>query len=505
MRKELLFFLMTLPAIIGFGQAGNAPVNPPINGFAIDGFLQRQSAIAGDWLAGPGGNEPGTFILSNVGVPVVPLFGFVHVIDVWDSNEDDVFAANSKFNDNPNTMRWTFKRANPRNDINHGIVFFSQNLDNGHIWAIVSGDRYATNGSDVLDFEFLQQPVVKTEPGNNGQGSFISSGLHDGRTVGDLLVSFQFSAEGSFSTTYVSQWQPGATAGEFGYFDVTPPAGAVFVAFNAGTAAVPYGAFGSTTYPPSTFGEAAIDMTALIGGVSEGCNTTTPFRTLWIKSRSSLSANAQLQDFVAPIQIPYTIVGYDVSVSIQLLPGFESAQLTASVSPGSVEDYDFHWTASPGNPPGGSLSNPDIYNPIFTITIPNACGPFSYEVEVRLKSTGCVVAKKSVVIHIPCKIGKPINPDKANLEQSLIQEITIGKNDITVYPNPSQGSATIILPNDNNPRNIELLDIKGAIVQRWNQVSTSVVQFKNIRPGLYLLKILDATGTVTTKKIIVER
>ena len=504
MRKKLLFLLMTLSTINGFGQVGTAPVSTPINGFRIDGFLQRQSADAGDWLAGPGGSEPGTFILTNAGSPVTPFFGFIHAVDLWDDDQDDVFAANSKFNDNPNTMRWVLKRENPRYDINHGFAFATQNLENGHIWVIVSGDRNAASGTGILDFEFLQNPVVKTAPGNNGQGGFISSGPHNGRTVGDLVVSIQFSGEGSLGSTYISQWQPGATAGEYEYVNVGVQAGTIYAAFNADPIAVPYGAFGSTTYPTLTFGEAAIDMTALLGGITEGCNTTSPFRTLWIKSRSSSSANAQLQDFVELVQIPYTIVGYSVSVSVTPLPGF-SAQLTASVSPGTVEDYDFHWTALPGNPPGGTLNNTEIYNPTFSLTNPEACGNFSYEVEVRLKSTGCIVAKETVVIRIPCRIGKPINPDKANLDQSLMQESSARKNDITVYPNPSKGAATIILPNDNNPREIELIDIKGAVVQKWKQVSTSIIQFKNVPAGLYILKIVTATGAITTKKIMIGR
>lgn len=494
---------MTCHAIIGSGQGGTAPVNTPINGFKIDGFLQRQTANAGDWLAGPGGSEFGTFILNNAGLPVAPLPGFVYALDLWDNAQDNVFAGNSKFSDDPNTMRWTFKRANPRNDINHGIIFFTQSPVNNHIWAIVSGDRYGTSGTDILDFEFLQNPVIKTALGNNNQGGFISLGPHDGRTIGDLVVSIQFSGDGSLGSTFVSQWQPGATEGEYGYFSLTPDAGTILAAFNSDPIAVPYGAFGSTTYPTLTFGEAAIDMTALIGGTGGSCNDTTPFRSLWIKSRSSSSANAQLQDFIEPIQIPYTI-NYDVSVSVgPYLPSLQSVQLTASVSPGTVADYSFFWIPKPGNPPGGSLNNPNIYNPVLTVT-PPACGNFVYEVIVT-SSFGCIVARKTIVIQIPCGIGKPINPDQANLQQSIIPENSNTKNEIIVYPNPSTGNAKIILPNDNNPREIELLDIKGAVLQKWNLVSTNIVQFKNVPAGLYILKIVNASGSITTKKIIIEK
>src|SRR5688572_11957091 len=51
LRRKLLVLLMILVVIAGFGQAGIAPVSIPINGFKIDGFLQRQSVNAGDWLA----------------------------------------------------------------------------------------------------------------------------------------------------------------------------------------------------------------------------------------------------------------------------------------------------------------------------------------------------------------------------------------------------------------------------------------------------------------------
>ena len=43
------------------------------------------------------------------------------------------------------------------------------------------------------------------------------------------------------------------------------PTGRVFVALNGNTVAVPYGAFGATTYGANAFAEAAVDLTALTG------------------------------------------------------------------------------------------------------------------------------------------------------------------------------------------------------------------------------------------------
>src|SRR5262249_25430575 len=88
---------------------GAAPVNPPNNGFAMDGDLQSNTnSVAGivttngDWIPGltngPGGNVMGTN-----GVPVDPTFTF-HLTDVANAgNTDNIFGSGGQLDDNPAT------------------------------------------------------------------------------------------------------------------------------------------------------------------------------------------------------------------------------------------------------------------------------------------------------------------------------------------------------------------------------------------------------------------
>ena len=90
---------------------------------------------------------------------------------------------------------------------------------------------------------------------------------------------------------YLPRWLPDGSGG-YAYVDVTAslPAGRVFVALNSNSIAVPYGAFGQTTYAPNAFAEAALDLTALIGNF-DPC-VSVGFKTIMIKTKSSSSSSA---------------------------------------------------------------------------------------------------------------------------------------------------------------------------------------------------------------------
>jgi len=190
-----------------------------------------------------------------------------------------------------------------------------------------------------------------------------------------------------------------------------------------------------------------------------------------------------------------------------------TAQLTASVSPGAVSDYNFHWNAVGAlindilDPTiTGTLDNYNIYNPVFTTEFNYNCTSYLYEVTIARKDNpGCIVARTPVVIGNPCKIGKPINPDRPNLERNEIRDENVN-NEIRVYPNPNKGTAIILLPDNSGLTDVELFDMKGSVVQRWQNISTQTIEFKNVQTGLYLLKVNShLTGKAITKKIIVNR
>src|SRR6185436_21133212 len=285
----------TLVSTFSFGQAGNAPMQslPNFPGpMANDGFVQRQG-VPGDWLPGPGGAT--NVVFNNSCVAQVPLA--YRLTDLFnDQDNDDIFDGGNKLNDNPNDWGWRSQKPPAKDDINTAMVFIALNPADNHIWVAISGDRMSTNGTSYLDFEFYQNPITKTGgPIPGGTGGFSSTGPHNGRTVGDLSITLEYTAGGSFASVFYLQWQPGAEAGSYDYFEINPPAGTAFAAANGGAAPinVPYGAFGSTQYTTLQFVEGAVDMTALIGGIGlPGECGSLPFKSVFVKTKSSASPTA---------------------------------------------------------------------------------------------------------------------------------------------------------------------------------------------------------------------
>src|SRR5436190_1165547 len=304
---QWLFIIIctTLVSTFSFGQAGNAPMQqlPPFPGlFAIDGFLQRQG-VNGDWLA-PDGTDAGiNRIFTNAGVAAPGIqFSFLKRDLFSDQTNDEIFTQGAKLNQNPNDWHWTSSKPPQKDDINVATGWVAIQPSNNHIWLAISGDRLATNGTSYIDFEFYQNEISRTGgPIPGGSGGFTSAGPANGRTVGDISLTLEFTGGGSFATIKYLQWQPGAEAGSYDYFPVVPAPGTAFAAANAGTINVPYGAFGDTKYTALQWVEGAIDLTALIGGSGlPGECGSQPFKSLFIKTKSSASSTAELKDFIAP-------------------------------------------------------------------------------------------------------------------------------------------------------------------------------------------------------------
>lgn len=305
LRQLTIMICTTLVSTLSFGQAGIAPMQelPQFPGpLKIDGFLQRQDAVNGDWLPGPGGAT--NTILNNAGVPLVTL-GY-HLLDPWDDLiNDDIFDGGNKLFQDPNTWGWRSQKPPAKDDIHNALFFVAVNPANNDIWAAMAGDRLSTNGTSYLDFEFYQTAIFKTGgPIPGGTGGFTTLGPHGGRTIGDLSVTLEFTGGGSFATVKYLQWQAGSEAGTYDYFPLTPDMGDAFAAANAGSINVPYGAFGETTYDALQFVEGAVNVTDIIGGsgLPTECGSL-PFKSLFIKTKSSAERTADLKDLITPLQL----------------------------------------------------------------------------------------------------------------------------------------------------------------------------------------------------------
>jgi hypothetical protein len=312
---------------------GTAPVLIPVGGFGIDGNLVADSS-GGDWL---GGTNAAAGVLDPAGVPLNPATTF-HFVDPFNSSSDNVFVGGLKWTDDPNTWQWTTSKSSSKTDINNVLLHIARDAD-GHTWSVVAADRYSTSGDSYIDFEFLQNTLVVT----NG-GKFASSGPNGGRTVNDLLLSLAFTGGGKVADFLAYRWLPNG-AGGYAYVDVTAqlPLGRVFVALNSNSVAVAFGAFGATTYAPNAFAEAAIDMTALLGGF-DPC-LSVGFKTIMVKTKSSPSSTATIGDFINPIQY-----------SLRIGPSADAGGNQAQCSQGDSTVFVLQGKASPGLAPISSTT-----------------------------------------------------------------------------------------------------------------------------------------------------
>ena len=507
--KSLAFFSIIFLTFLSTvsGQAGSAPVVslPQFPGpLAIDGFLQRQG-IAGDWLAGPAGSN--NIIFTDGGTGLIPLSRLV--TDKYNSSLDETFSK-AFLQDDPNKMKWTLRRATSKTDLSNFLVVFALNPVDNHIWVVLASDRRSTGKNSSIDLELLQNQVLMTgDINSNNDKGFYSAGPHGGRTVGDITISVTFqNNEGSFGSVRYFQWQPGSIAGDFAYFPLNPGINDAFAAFNSVPINVPFGAFGSSTYAPYTFAEAAIDVTTLIGGTGlpSECESL-PLKSIWVKSKS----NDNYDDFIPPFQFEGAF-GFPLAVDYFFLDLY-TAQLNAVVSPNDPADFNFHWTPM-GATNGivldrsitGSLNDYDIPNPIFSADTNYDCIAYIYRVSVSRKSNpGCIIAETDVVINSPCKIGKPINPDQMHQGEVLPEGGASSISELKVFPNPAKGSTIVTMSGENGPKDITLLDMKGAVVRRWSGVTTNSLQLKNLPAGLYLLKVYsNETRKTETKKIMIH-
>src|SRR6266498_1643395 len=364
--------LSSLPAPVPLPTVGpGVAPDGDQGGFGVEGDLRSNFPGAdrsSDWVANPSptptGSPVGDYMLNNDGTArlVFPANGngniTKHFLDGVGNADQDIFqSTGDKYNDNPSTWDWAIGKPPAKNDINHALLH--QALDsNGHAWIIVAGDQGSSQGDRYIDFELLQNSVAKTcaTPACTS-GNFSSGGPNAGRTVGDLLLTVQLSNGGAAAQFFVYRWAASA-ASPIGFDYIAEPVSAnVFIAANTGGAvAVPFAAFGSNSYHLNTFAEAAVDLNALLQQF--GFDPCIGIKTLFIKTKTSNAASAQLKDFINPIALEFgsapssTITAADACAN--------STGNTASVpdaGPGST----YNWTVTNGTVTGGSGTNQITY------------------------------------------------------------------------------------------------------------------------------------------------
>src|SRR5437867_2982196 len=310
---------------------GIAPVLVPAGGFSIDGEVLANTPASniGDWMLSTNWPGSGGAVLSQTGLPLNPATTF-HFADAYSSASDQSFAGGLKWIDNPNTWKWTTGKPSSKTDINNGLVHLATDAD-GHVWVVVAADRFSTSGDSYIDFEFLQNTLMK-----NSNGSFVSAGPQGGRTLGDVVLSLAFTGGGKVADFFVWRWQTNGSGG-FTYVDSTAalPIGRVFAALNSNSIAAPYGAFGKTTYAANAFAEAAVDLTGLLGNFDQCLSFG--FKTIMIKTKASAADTATIEDFIDPIQY-----------SLKIGPGADAAGNQTRCYEGDSTVFPLHGVATAG-------------------------------------------------------------------------------------------------------------------------------------------------------------
>src|SRR6266511_180708 len=157
------------------------------------------------------------------------------------------------------------------------------------------------SGTTNMDFEFNQSTTVS------------GNGVTPVRTAGDLLVQYDLAQGGTNPVLFLSRWVTSGSAAQCEAANSVPcwstktnltAAGDATGSIN--TSAIPAAeADGLGNISPRTFGEASLDIDAILGGTTE-CSA---FGSAYLKSRSSDSFTAALKDFIAPTPVNINLCG----------------------------------------------------------------------------------------------------------------------------------------------------------------------------------------------------
>ena len=217
--------------------------------------------------------------------------------DPVDDPNDKTFTGGST-KDDINTSSWLWKYAKAsqaKNDITHAFAAAYTDPDNQHTIAYFGLNKWEADGDNFVGFWFFKGQIGPVGDGNPPGSPF--SGPH---SVGDILVLADYTNGGSIATFNVYSW-----VGSGGEVNGTlhpvangvpcaNPGDVACGATNGNTEVAPWpfdGRDGNPgEFPPGTFFEGGIDLTAL--GLDTGC-----FTTFLAETRSSQSVDATLSDF----------------------------------------------------------------------------------------------------------------------------------------------------------------------------------------------------------------
>ena len=166
----------------------------------------------------------------------------------------------------------------------------------GDVFLYLAFTRFAGNGDAFVTFELNQDARLWT----NSHGAAIPC-----RTTGDILISFDDHSNGTGTDVQVDRWVSDSTDAATGCAtkghlesSALKPYVDVEGSFNNDSAINNYlpGFFGAII-PKLQFGEGAINLSAVLRELGDPCAV---FGSTWMHSRSSLSVDSDMKDYVPP-------------------------------------------------------------------------------------------------------------------------------------------------------------------------------------------------------------
>lgn len=97
------------------------------------------------------------------------------------------------------------------------------------------------------------------------------------------------------------------------------------------------------------------------------------------------------------------------------------------------------------------------------------------------------------------------NDDQSRFSDIRLIHNNTRKLNVSVYPNPSNGAATLILPEAAGSMDITIEDYTGRTIQRWTSYNSNNLQINQLRPGIYMIRVQSKeTGEQTIQRLMVQ-
>jgi hypothetical protein len=229
-------------------------------------------------------------------------------------NNDDIFGSSD-------TWHWDSGNVPAKDDLSNVYAYATFPTSGEHAGDLIlyaGFERIDSSGDSHIDIEFLQDNIALDEtapcndPGSDTTPCSFTGTTSNGRTVGDIIVSMEFTTGGSIGEVNIREWD----GTEYVFVEQLPEdevcdALDLFCAINNGGTinGGPWPNFDRhgaviTDLPQNAFTEFGVNVTELL-------DETPCISTFMGKTRSSDSFTAELKDFAGPTSFPLCSLAWE--------------------------------------------------------------------------------------------------------------------------------------------------------------------------------------------------